>query len=268
LPTSPVMLLFLLITALATFCPVSPFLAPFLLKTSFHPKQFTTTTFVLRTKPDRLPISYRSDNGTRDSEFNIQPLSSPNTNATSITTMNSPEAPPNFYAESVSRLTPSDLINRFLTTAPDTVQAAVKTTILGLIGTLPKLAFKTNTVTTGERLANLMFQLQMTGYMFKNAEYRAGLTESLGLVGSEEQSKLLSGTATEIPPSQPEVEASNEPLPKISGKVSERTGGNGSQPQPQPQPPTSTIELTHSIQINSNSISFQFTLRAFFARRR
>jgi len=262
------MLLFLLITALATFCPVSPFLAPFLLKTSFHPKQFTTTTFVLRTKPDRLPISYRSDNGTRDSEFNIQPLSSPNTNATSITTMNSPEAPPNFYAESVSRLTPSDLINRFLTTAPDTVQAAVKTTILGLIGTLPKLAFKTNTVTTGERLANLMFQLQMTGYMFKNAEYRAGLTESLGLVGSEEQSKLLSGTATEIPPSQPEVEASNEPLPKISGKVSERTGGNGSQPQPQPQPPTSTIELTHSIQINSNSISFQFTLRAFFARRR
>lgn len=44
------------------------------------------------------------------------------------------------------------------------------------------MAFETTTVTTGERLASLMFQLQMTGYMFKNAEYRLSLSQSLGLV--------------------------------------------------------------------------------------
>ena len=56
----------------------------------------------------------------------------------------------------------------------------MKTTILGLIGTLPKVAFETTTVTTGARLASLMFQLQMSGYMFKNAEYRMSLSKSLG----------------------------------------------------------------------------------------
>ena len=42
------------------------------------------------------------------------------------------------------------------------------------------MAFDTKTVATGERLASLMFQLQMTGYMFKNAEYRLSLSQSLG----------------------------------------------------------------------------------------
>ena len=42
------------------------------------------------------------------------------------------------------------------------------------------MAFETKTVATGERLASLMFQLQMTGYMFKNAEYRLSLSQSLG----------------------------------------------------------------------------------------
>lgn len=41
------------------------------------------------------------------------------------------------------------------------------------------MKFDTRAIATGERLANLMFQLQMTGYMFKNAEYRLGLSQSL-----------------------------------------------------------------------------------------
>lgn len=41
------------------------------------------------------------------------------------------------------------------------------------------MAFETTTITTGERLASLMFQLQMSGYMFKNAEYRLSLSQSL-----------------------------------------------------------------------------------------
>mmetsp|Transcript_27351 Transcript_27351/g.31223 ORF Transcript_27351/g.31223 Transcript_27351/m.31223 type:complete len:412 (+) Transcript_27351:107-1342(+) len=85
----------------------------------------------------------------------------------------------NPYMKVVSNLTPSDLISKFTTSADPRVQDAVRSTILGLIGNLPKMAFDTTTITTGQRLASLMFQLQMTGYLFKNAEYRLSLTQSL-----------------------------------------------------------------------------------------
>ena len=50
---------------------------------------------------------------------------------------------------------------------------------MGLLGNAGSFALETATVTTSEKLANLMFQLQMTGYMFKNAEYRLSLSRSL-----------------------------------------------------------------------------------------
>ncbi|KAK7250190.1 hypothetical protein SO694_00006695 [Aureococcus anophagefferens] len=43
----------------------------------------------------------------------------------------------------------------------------------GPFGQRGGFALETATITTSEKLANLMFQLQMTGYMFKSAEYRA-----------------------------------------------------------------------------------------------
>eukprot|EP00555_Chaetoceros_dichaeta_P003826 CAMPEP_0198251576 /NCGR_PEP_ID=MMETSP1447-20131203/2372_1 /TAXON_ID=420782 /ORGANISM="Chaetoceros dichaeta, Strain CCMP1751" /LENGTH=267 /DNA_ID=CAMNT_0043936645 /DNA_START=99 /DNA_END=899 /DNA_ORIENTATION=- len=76
----------------------------------------------------------------------------------------------NPFLDVVSNLSPSDLISKFTSTAHPRVQDAVRSTILSLIGTLPQMAFETTTITTGERLASLMFQLQMSGYMFKNAE--------------------------------------------------------------------------------------------------
>jgi Protein of unknown function (DUF760) len=100
----------------------------------------------------------------------------------------------NPYMAVVSKLTPSELISKFTATAHPRVQNAVRNTILGLIGGLPKLAFDTTTITTGQRLASLMFQLQMTGYMFKNAEYRLSLQQSLGVDSStpfDSTSKLL-----------------------------------------------------------------------------
>lgn len=59
------------------------------------------------------------------------------------------------------------------------MQDAVRTTVLGLLGSLPRHAFETTAIATGDALANLMFQLQMTGYMFKNAEYRLSLKSSM-----------------------------------------------------------------------------------------
>lgn len=104
----------------------------------------------------------------------------------------------NPYLKVVSRLTPSDLISKFTATASPRVQDAVRTTILGLIGGLPQMAFETKTVATGERLASLMFQLQMTGYMFKNAEYRISLSESLqsqSLLPSDSKKAWRNGVA-------------------------------------------------------------------------
>ena len=54
------------------------------------------------------------------------------------------------------------MISKFTSSAHPRVQNAVRSTILSLIGGLPKMAFDTTTITTGQRLASLMFQLQVS----------------------------------------------------------------------------------------------------------
>mmetsp|Transcript_11962 Transcript_11962/g.16985 ORF Transcript_11962/g.16985 Transcript_11962/m.16985 type:complete len:493 (+) Transcript_11962:40-1518(+) len=131
----------------------------------------------------------------------------------------------NPYMNVVSKLSPSDLISRFTSTAHPRVQNAVRSTILGLIGSLPKSAFETTTITTGERLASLMFQLQMTGYMFKNAEYRLSLSQSLGMSTSGNPT-FGQGSDLLLPGSGDEEEDENEdPLHgKVRGKIKVRYG--------------------------------------------
>ena len=139
----------------------------------------------------RLPISYGAmnreekddeDEKTTSPMGKYGPISDETYSTSALARSSSSDKPArvNPYLNVVSRLTPSDLISRFTATASPRVQDAVRTTILGLIGGLPQMAFETKTVATGERLASLMFQLQMTGYMFKNAEYRLSLSQSLG----------------------------------------------------------------------------------------
>ena len=138
----------------------------------------------------------------------------------------------NPYLEVVSRLSPSDLISKFTSTAHPRVQDAVRTTILGLIGNLPKMAFDTTTVTTGERLASLMFQLQMTGYMFKNSEYRLSLSESLGMDhlppgpgGMAQRGRLLEGTLS--PHGDDEDDDGDILSGEVKGKIRVKYGGAG-----------------------------------------
>jgi Protein of unknown function (DUF760) len=128
-----------------------------------------------------LPISYDSNNGNdvRNTEQNelskVESTSSAlvaNSNSKNVDPFESGGLAPetlqrNPYLAVVMKLSPSEIISKFTTAAPPGVQNAVRSTILGLIGGLPKLAFETTTVTTGQKLASLMFQLQMTGYMFK-----------------------------------------------------------------------------------------------------
>lgn len=124
----------------------------------------------------------------------------------------------NPYMQVVSKLTPSELIAKFTASASPRVQDAVRTTVLGLIGSLPKMAFDTTTVTTGQRLASLMFQLQMTGYMLKNADYRLSLSQSLGVTKEAYSTNLLlTGTAEDL-------DSDEDPLSsgKVNGKIKVR----------------------------------------------
>ena len=84
-----------------------------------------------------------------------------------------------------------------------------------MLGNAGGFALETATVTTSEKLANLMFQLQMTGYMFKNAEYRISLSQSLSDVPA-------------LPPGQfddiAEDVATGASLPPVEGQVTVKLG--------------------------------------------
>jgi hypothetical protein len=82
------------------------------------------------------------------------------------------------------------------------------------------MAFDTTTVTTGQRLASLMFQLQMSGYMFKNAEYRLSLSQSLGMTNGASSSFLLTGSEDEDDDDE-EVDLLKS---KVKGKLKIRYG--------------------------------------------
>jgi hypothetical protein len=86
------------------------------------------------------------------------------------------------YFKMVESLAPNDMLLKFTRTAPKHVQEAAKSTILNILGSLPNYALDAALITTNTKLANLLYQMQMTGYMFKNAEYRMSLTR--GLKGS------------------------------------------------------------------------------------
>ena len=150
----------------------------------------------------RLPINFKKNNADIDGDDDGTTNEFEEGNSSALRRSSSSSAldklTTNPYLQVVSSLSPSEIISRFTLTAHPRVQEAAKTTILGLIGSLPKMAFETKVLTTGAKLANLMFQLQMTGYMFKNAEYRMALSREFG--GKNERTEgflLKSSTSTD-----------------------------------------------------------------------
>lgn len=113
-----------------------------------------------------MPLAfYRSDNGTRNSEFWEE---------------GAEKQIDNEFFQIISTLTPGDMVGQFIKTASPRVQTAVKKTIMNMLGTLRSSpAFDSNVVTTQRALASMMFQMEMTGYMFRNAEYRLAIQQSL-----------------------------------------------------------------------------------------
>lgn len=111
--------------------------------------------------------------------------------------------PANPFFKAVKAIPVPDLVSEFADSAPPDVQQAVRFTIAKLLGNMPSEVAAITRVTSDKNIASLMFSMQMTGYMFRNAEYRRSLSESLSAAESG------GGVAVEM-----------GALPAVSGTVS------------------------------------------------
>lgn len=110
----------------------------------------------------------------------------------------------NEYYKTMKKISPPDLVSEFAQTAPPDVQTAIRATIGQMLGNMPPEVAESAVTTTGRNLGSLMFSMQITGYMFRNAEYRKSLAASLEASG---RSSLTMG------------EPSTAALPPVSGKL-------------------------------------------------
>ncbi|XVE94429.1 hypothetical protein REPUB_Repub02eG0007800 [Reevesia pubescens] len=72
-----------------------------------------------------------------------------------------------------------EFMELFVKRAPQQVVEAMRQTVTNMIGTLPPQFFAVTVSTVAENLAQLMYSIMMTGYMFRNAQYRLELQQSL-----------------------------------------------------------------------------------------
>ncbi|KAK8512612.1 hypothetical protein V6N13_082852 [Hibiscus sabdariffa] len=72
-----------------------------------------------------------------------------------------------------------EFMELFVKRAPQQVVEAMRQTVTNMIGTLPPQFFAVTVTTVAENLAQLMYSVMMTGYMFKNAQSRLELQQSL-----------------------------------------------------------------------------------------
>jgi hypothetical protein len=86
----------------------------------------------------------------------------------------------------MSSQSPNQAIDSFVKTANPQVVQAMSGAVSSLLGGLsnPQMGVEVIVKASGDRIANLCLQLQMTGYMFRNAEYVMALKEIMDLRGS------------------------------------------------------------------------------------
>jgi len=109
----------------------------------------------------------------------------------------------NRFFKAIKDISAPELVSEFAQTAPRDVQLAIRATIGQLLGNLPPEFMESTVSAPGSNLGSLMFSMQMTGYMFRNAEYRQSLRKSLDGVVDDADDE---GMAKALPP--------------VSGKIS------------------------------------------------
>lgn len=91
---------------------------------------------------------------------------------------NLPKSRRDILLEYVRNVQP-EFMELFLKRAPQQVVDAMRQTVANMIGTLPPQFFAVTVTTVAENLAQLMYSIMMTGYMFRNAQHRLELQQSL-----------------------------------------------------------------------------------------
>lgn len=140
---------------------------------------------------DTIPLEGRSDDGSRDSEFNLD-LS---------TAAAAEDIEQNELFKFVKSIPPPELVKRFTQSAPPVVQKAIRETLISMLGSLPPMAFSASVSTMSPNLVQLFHSSLVTGYMFRNAAYRLELTRTLdwsdmkALPASAEQPEIKGGVA-------------------------------------------------------------------------
>jgi hypothetical protein len=89
--------------------------------------------------------------------------------------------PAQVYFDIATEKPPQRLMREFFMETEPRVQQAMQDAVVSLLGNLPPLQFDARVSTTGDKLVALMLQLQMTGYMLRNAEYVTKLRELLNI---------------------------------------------------------------------------------------
>ncbi|KAG2261394.1 hypothetical protein Bca52824_068473 [Brassica carinata] len=94
---------------------------------------------------------------------------------------NLPKSRRDILLEYVHNVKP-EFMELFVKRAPKHVVDAMRQTVTSMIGTLPPQFFAVTVTSVAENLAQLMMSVLMTGYMFRNAQYRLELQQSLDQV--------------------------------------------------------------------------------------
>lgn len=88
----------------------------------------------------------------------------------------------------ITMSTPSEAITKFVSTTNPEVVTAMSAAVSSLLGGLASgplgSGVETIVKANGEKLGSLCFQLQMTGYMFRNAEYVLAIKDLMNIQGS------------------------------------------------------------------------------------
>ncbi|KAF8410323.1 hypothetical protein HHK36_002850 [Tetracentron sinense] len=174
--------------------PSSPLLFP---SPSPSPSRFhTSLSFPKKTNVSRFVLRARSFNSSDDRAPGPADAKPPN-GSTLVTTdilikrkwrtefsfgCQQPKSRREILLEYVKNVKP-EFMELFVKRAPQQVVDAMRQTVTNMIGTLPPQFFSVTVTTVAENLAQLMYSVMMTGYMFKNAQYRLELQQSLEQAG-------------------------------------------------------------------------------------
>lgn len=82
---------------------------------------------------------------------------------------------------------PDQLVRDFYASTGPAAQVAIQDAIMTLLG---EPSLESTWTTTGQRVAELCFRLQMTGYMLRNAEYVLALRQALNLTNTNKYSDV------------------------------------------------------------------------------